>query len=159
EGVGRLYAPVLTDGPFPEHYEAVEAPIANVLHPKVTSNPTTKRFSSDKDKYGRSEEVPIVCSTYRLTGRDHYWTKHTKQLNQLQPGFFIEIPEELAAAKGITNGSQARVTSARGTVQGVAMVTKRLPAMRINGMTVWHIGFPIHWGYSGDPNHLGPLAN
>jgi len=24
---------------------------------------------------------------------------------------------------------------------------------------VWHIGFPLHWGYEGDPNHVGPLAN
>jgi len=37
EGVGRLYAPSLTDGPFPEHYEAVEAAIKNPLHPNVTS--------------------------------------------------------------------------------------------------------------------------
>ena len=44
EGVGRLFSPVLNDGPFPEHYEAVEAPIDNPLHPKVTSNPISKRF-------------------------------------------------------------------------------------------------------------------
>lgn len=159
EGVGRLYAPVLTDGPFAEHYEAVEAPIANPLHPKVTSNPATKRFTSDKDIYGNPQEYPIVCTTYRLTEMYHYWTKHTNKLNQLQPGFFIEIPEQLAVERGIANGSQAQVISARGKIQGVAMVTKRLPHLLINGKPVWHIGFPIHWGYTGDPNHLGPLAN
>jgi len=159
EGVGRLYAPVLNDGPFPEHYEAVEAPILNPLHPKVTSNPAAKRFSTDKDKYGTAKEYPIVCSTYRLTEMYHYWTKHTARLNELQPGFFIELPEQLAKENGIANGSQVRVISARGAVQGVAMVTKRLGPMTVDGKSVWHIGFPIHWGYTGDPGHLGPLAN
>ena len=159
EGVGRLYSPVLNDGPFAEHYEAVEAPVDNVLHPKVTSNPASKKFKSDKDVYGTRDQFPVVCTTYRLTEHYHYWTHHTNILNQLQPGFFIEIPEELAKEKGITNGSRARVTSARGSIEGVAMVTKRLKKQMVDGKPVWHIGFPLHWGYEGDPKHTGPLAN
>jgi len=159
EGVGRLYSPVLNDGPFAEHYEAVEAPIDNPLHPKVTSNPATKKFSSNKDVYGGRDEFPVVCTTYRLTEHYHYWTHHTNILNQLQPGFFIEIPEELAKEKGIKNGSLARVTSARGSIEGVAMVTRRIHQLNVDGKRVWHIGFPLHWGYAGDPNHIGPLAN
>ena len=80
----------------------------------------------------------------------HYWTKHTDRLNQLQPGFFVEIPEQLAKEKGIANGSQVRVISARGEIQGVAMVTKRLCPMVVDGKPLWHIGFPIHWGYTGE---------
>ena len=159
EGVGRLYSPVLNDGPFAEHYEAVEAAIDNPLHPKVTSSPVTKKFKSDKDVYGSRDQFPVVCTTYRLTEHYHYWTHHTNILNQLQPGFFIEIPEELAKEKGITNGSRARVTSARGSIEGVAMVTKRLRKQLVDGKPVWHIGFPLHWGYEGDPKHIGPLAN
>ncbi len=161
EGVGRLYAPSLNDGPFPEHYEAVEAAIANPLHPKVTSNPASKRFSSDKDVYGKKEDFPIVCTTYRLTEHFHYWTQHQHKgtLNELQPGFFVELPEGLAKEKGITNGSQVKVISARGEIQGVAMVTKRLQQLNIDGKPAWQIGFPIHWGFAGDPNHTGPLAN
>jgi formate dehydrogenase major subunit len=160
EGVGRLFAPALADGPFPEHYEAVEPPVDNVLHPKVTSNPATKKFSSDKDVYGKKEDFPIVCTTYRLTEHYHYWTKHTQVLNQLQPAFFVEIPEALAQQKGIANGSKVKVSSARGAVEGVAMVTKRLRPMKIDGKEMWQIGFPIHWGYSaGDTGHTGPLAN
>ena len=161
EGVGRLYAPSLNDGPFPEHYEAVEAAIANPLHPKVTSNPASKRFSSDKDIYGKKEDFPIVCTTYRLTEHFHYWTQHQHEgtLNELQPGFFVELPEGLAKEKGIANGSQVKVISARGEIQGVAMVTKRLQQLNIDGKPAWHIGFPIHWGFAGDPNHTGPLAN
>jgi formate dehydrogenase major subunit len=161
EGLGRLFSAALNDGPFPEHYEAIEAPIDNLLHPKVTSNPASKKFSSDKDVYGKKEDFPIVCTTYRLTEHFHYWTQHQHQgvLNELQPGFFVEIPEELAKQKGIANGSQVKVTSARGSIEGMAMVTKRLAPMKIDGKEMWQIGFPIHWGYAGDPSHTGPLAN
>jgi formate dehydrogenase major subunit len=161
EGVGRLFSPALNDGPFPEHYEAVEAPIANPLHPKVTSNPTSRRFSTDKDVYGGKEDFPIVCTTYRLTEHFHYWTQHhhNGRLNQLQPGFFVEIPEGLAREKGIANGSRVKVISARGQIEGVAMVTRRLGPMKVDGKNVWQIGFPIHWGYAGDASHTGPLAN
>ncbi len=39
------------------------------------------------------------------------------------------------------------------------MVTKRMRALMLDGKRVWQIGFPIHWGYSGDAKHTGPLAN
>ncbi len=161
EGVGRLYAPTLADGPFPEHYEAVEAVVDNVLHPSVTSNPSALKFSSDKDSLGKREDFPIACTTYRLTEMYHYWTKHHRDgvLNELQPGFFVEIPEALAKEKGIANGSNVKVTSARGSIEGVAMVTKRLPSLKADGKAVWHIGFPLHWGFMADEGHTGPLAN
>jgi formate dehydrogenase major subunit len=161
EGVGRLYAPSLNDGPFPEHYEAMEAAGDNALHPKVTSSPVGVRFSSDKDKYGTAADFPVVCTTYRLTEMYHYWTKFhgNGRLNEVQPGFFVEIPEGLAQEKGITNGGQVKVTSARGSITGVAMVTKRLHQMKVNGNPVWHIGMPIHWGFAGAKGHTGPLAN
>jgi formate dehydrogenase major subunit len=161
EGVGRLYAPSLNDGPFPEHYEAIEAPIANPLHPKVTSNPVSKKFTTDKDKYGDAKEYPIVCTTYRLTEHFHYWTQHQQngRLNEVQPGFFFEIPEALAKEKGIKDGERIRVTSARGSIEGPAVVTKRISQMKIDGQPMWQIGFPIHWGFAGAKNHTGPLAN
>jgi formate dehydrogenase major subunit len=161
EGVGRLYASALNDGPFPEHYEAVEAPIANPLHPKVTSNPVALTFHSDQDAFGTVDKYPYVCTTYRLTEHFHYWTKHQVGgvLNELMPGFFVEIPQKLADEKGIANGSQVKVTSARGSIKGTAMVTNRLPSMKIDGKQLWHIGFPIHWGYAAAKGHEGPLAN
>ena len=161
EGVGRLYSPTLNDGPFPEHYEAVEAPVDNPLHPQVTSNPTALIFKSDKDSLGDRKDFPIVCTTYRLTEHFHYWTKHQAGgvLNELAPGFFVEIPETLANQKGIANGSKVRVTSARGSIEGTAMVTKRLPSLKVDGKDIAHIGFPIHWGYAAEKGHEGPLAN
>src|SRR4051812_1841182 len=161
EGVGRLYAPQLNDGPFPEHYEAMEAAGENALHPKVTSNPAGVRFASDKDKYGTVNDFPVVCTTYRLTEHYHYWTKFhgNGRLNEVQPGFFVEIPEGLAKEKGISNGGQVKVTSARGSITGVAMVTKRLHQMKVDGKPIWHIGLPLHWGYMAAQGHTGPLAN
>jgi formate dehydrogenase-N alpha subunit len=161
EGVGRLFSGSLNDGPFPEHYEAVEAPVDNPLHPKVTSNPTALKFASDKDIIGDKKDFPIVCTTYRLTEHFHYWTQHQHKgvLNELSPGFFVEIPQALADQKGIANGSKVKVTSARGSIEGTAMVTKRLRPMKVDGKDLWQIGFPIHWGFAGDPDHTGPLAN
>jgi len=156
---GRLYAPSLNDGPFAEHYEAIEAAIANPLHPKVTSNPASIRFRSDKDVYGTRDQFPVVCSTYRLTELYHYWTHHTNELNQLQPGFFIEIPEELAREKESPTargrGSPRAARLRRGSRHGDQAPAKDDHRRQV----VWHIGFPLHWGYEGDPKHVGPLAN
>jgi len=157
EGVGRLYAPALNDGPFPEHYEPFEAPVENLLHPAVASNPTARRFASDKDVFGRKEDFPIVCTTYRLTEHFHYWTQHNTRLDMLQHEFFFEIPEELARERGIANEERIRVSSARGSILGKALVTKRLVPFQVDGKRVWQIGFPIHWGFAGV--RAGPLAN
>jgi formate dehydrogenase major subunit len=159
EGVGRIFAPSLNDGPFPEHYEAIEAPVENPLHPKVSSNPVAKKFSTDLDKYGKAADYPVVCTTYRLTEHFHYWTQHNSRLNEVQPGFFFEIPEEMAKELGVANRAKIKVSSARGSITAMAMVTKRLKPMKIDGKNVWQIGFPIHWGYAGQPGHTGPLAN
>ena len=152
EGVGRLFAPVLNDGPFPEHYEAIEAPVDNPLHPKVTSNPVTKKFTSDKDIYGTKRGLPDrlhdVSADRALPLLDQAPGGWPRVLNELQPGFFVEIPEALAEQKGIANGSKVKVTSARGSIEGVAMVTKRLYPLKIDGKEIWQIGFPIHWGYA-----------
>src|SRR6059058_5339621 len=69
EGVGRIFAPLaaFADGPFPEHYEPVESPIANPLHPDQSNNPVAKKFMSEFDKWGTPEQgFDVVCTTYRL---------------------------------------------------------------------------------------------
>src|SRR5207237_8084112 len=104
-------------------------------HPKVTSNPTALKFSSDKDSLGTPDKFPYVCTTYRLTEHFHYWTKHQSAgvLNELSPGFFVEIPEPLARQKGIANGSKAKVSSARRAIEGTAIVTNRMPTLTVDG--------------------------
>jgi formate dehydrogenase major subunit len=157
EGVARLFSAGLADGPLPEHYEAIESPVDNVLHAKVASNPVALRFASEKDALGRREDFPIVCTTYRLTEHYHYWTQHVARLDMLQPDFFFEIPDALATERGIAQGQMLRVSSARGSIQGKALVTKRLQPLQVDGKRVWQIGFPIHWGFAG--LRTGPLAN
>lgn len=160
EGVARLFVPgQFAEGPWTEHYEPMESPVANPLHPKQSTNPAVKQFKTEFDKLGKAEEYPIVATTYRLTEHFHYWTKNNAYNMQLQPEFFIEIPEELAKEKGISNGQMVRVTSARGAIEGKAMVTKRIKAMQVAGKTVYQIGFPIHWGFLGRGQQKGTLAN
>ena len=108
---------------------------------------------------GDAREYPIVCTTYRLTEHFHYWTKNNPYSVQLQPEFFVEMPEQLAREKEIANGDLVRVTSARGSIEGRAMVTRRIKPMQVGGQTVYQIGFPIHWGFLGRGKQRGSLAN
>ena len=160
EGVARLFVPgQFADGPWSEHYEPAESPVANPLHPPQSPNPAIQPFGTEFDVLGSANEYPIVCTTYRLTEHFHYWTKHNPYTVQLQPEFFVEMPEALAREKGIANGDQVRVTSARGSIEGRAMVTRRIKPMQVGGRTVYQIGFPIHWGFLGRGQQRGSLAN
>jgi formate dehydrogenase major subunit len=160
EGVARLFVPgQFVDGPWSEHYEPAESPVANPLHPSQSSNPAIKRFTTEYDVLGTADEYPIACTTYRLTEHFHYWTKNNAYNTQLQPEFFVEIPEQLAAEKGIASGDRVRVTSARGFVEGKAMLTRRIKPMQVAGKTTYQIGFPIHWGFLGRGKQQGALAN
>src|SRR6266487_4052748 len=99
EGVGRIFAPLaaFADGPFPEHYEPMESPIANPLQLNQSSSPVAKKYKSDMDKFGTVDEgFNVVCTTYRLTEHYHYWTKNNPMNVQLVPLPFVEIPVELA---------------------------------------------------------------
>jgi formate dehydrogenase major subunit len=62
---------------------------------------------------------------------------------------FTEIDEELAAEKGIRNGDKVVVEGARGEIKAVAIVTKRLRPLTVNGKTVHTVGLPWHFGYQG----------
>jgi formate dehydrogenase major subunit len=162
EGVGRLFVPLggMADGPFPEHYEPFESPIANPLHPQQNNNPVVKKYQTDLDKYGTPEQgFTVVCTTYRLTEHYHYWTKNNPVNVQLVPEMFVEIPVELAGEIGIAGGDKVKVTSARGAAYiAKAMVTKRIKPMTIDGKKVYQIGIPIHQGYRGIQEDEGKNA-
>jgi formate dehydrogenase major subunit len=152
EGVGRLFVPIgiLSDGPFPEHYEPIESPIANPLHPEQSNNPVVTKYKTDKDKYGTVQDgFNIICTTYRLTEHYHYWTKNNPMNVQLVPEPFVEIPAELADRMGISGNEKVKVTSARGFYIAKAMVTRRIRPMQIDGKETFQIGIPIHWGFRG----------
>lgn len=157
EGVARLFAPELVEGPFPEHYEPAESPVENSLHPLVSFNPAAWVIQGLGDQLGTAKDFPYVGISYRLTEHFHYWTKNVAASSELQSNFFVEVPDALAREKNIESGNLVRVTSARGKVEGPALVTKRLRPLQISGRTVYHVGLPIHWGFIGRIN--GPLIN
>jgi formate dehydrogenase major subunit len=157
EGVAKLFAADLAEGPFPEHYEPAESPVENPLHKQVSSNPLAPVFSGPLDQLGAASEYPYVAITYRLTEHFHYWTKHVASGSQLQTNFFVEVPEQLAREKGIRGGDLVRVRSARGSVEGPALVTARLRPLKVEGKTIYQVGIPIHWGFVGRVR--GPLVN
>ena len=102
EGDARLFTRgMMRDGPFPAHYEPFESPIANLIAPKMRGNPVARVFKGDMEQFGDAEEFPYAATSYRLTEHFHYWTKHVQVNAVLQPEFFVEISEELAAEKGI----------------------------------------------------------
>jgi formate dehydrogenase major subunit len=152
EGTGRLFSSGLLDGPFPEHYEPIESPIENPLHPEVSASPGAFLYdqaAGRPNRFGDVEEYPYVATSYRLTEHEHYVTQHVERLVQLQPEAFVELPDELAREKGIATGDMVRVFSKRGKMEVRALVTKRLGALTIDGKKVFQIGIPIHWGYVG----------
>jgi formate dehydrogenase major subunit len=152
EGVGRIFGPLtaFADGPFPEHYEPIESPIKNPLHPNQSNNPVVKKLTTSADKFGTPEQgFTVVCTTYRLTEQYHYWTKNNPMNVQLIPEAFIEIPVELADEMGIRGSEKIKVTSARGTYVAKAFVTRRIKPMMIDGKKVYQIGLPIHQGFRG----------
>jgi formate dehydrogenase major subunit len=151
EGVSRLWVrKTMADGPFPEHYEPFESPVANALHPKMNSNPASRVFKGDLEVFGKPADFPYVATTYRLTEHFHYWTKSVLLNAIAQPEFFVEISPDLAKEKGIQNGQWVKVSSNRGSVKGKAVVTKRVPTLTVDGKTVHTVGMPIHFGFIGE---------
>src|SRR5262249_46157421 len=151
EGLARLFVPLagMADGPFPEHYEPIESPVANALHPKQSNSPAVKRYKTPLDKYGDPKEFPYVCTTYRLTEHYHYWTKNNPMNTQLVPEPFVEIPVELAEKLQIKGGDKVKVSSVRSSYYCKAMVTQRIKKMMVGGQETFQVGIPIHWGYKG----------
>ncbi|MGD0182515.1 MAG: formate dehydrogenase-N subunit alpha [Terriglobales bacterium] len=158
EGVGRIFGPLgaFADGPFPEHYEPIESPVQNALHPNQSNNPVVKKMTTPADKYATpGDGLNIVCTTYRLTEQYHYWTKNNPMNVQLIPEPFVEIPVELAQELGIKGNDKVKVTSARSYYVAKAFVTKRIKPMMIDGKKVYQIGLPIHQGYRGIQEDAG----
>jgi formate dehydrogenase major subunit len=165
EGQSRLFTRgMMRDGPFPAHYEPFESPIANVVAPAIRGNPVARVFASDREEFGDAAEFPYAATSYRLTEHFHYWTKHVWVNAVLQPEFFVEISEELAAEKGIEKGGWCRVWNKRGSVHAKAVVTKRIQPLVCDGKPVHIVGIPLHWGFTGaakngwGPNTLTPFV-
>jgi formate dehydrogenase major subunit len=165
EGTARLFVRgMMRDGPFPVHYEPFESPIANPMAPKIRGNPVARVFKGDMEQFGDVKEFPYAATSYRLTEHFHFWTKHVQINASLQPEFFVEISEQLAAEKSIKNGGWVRVWSKRGSVKAKVYVTKRIAPLICDGKTIHIVGIPLHWGFTGvakkgfGPNSLTPYV-
>ncbi len=148
EGVSRLFATGMADGPVPEFYEPWESPISNPLS-KQQNNPVFKIWRPQEQ--GKPDKFPIVGTTYRVC---EHWqagqmTRNLPWLNEMMPQPFVEMSEELAAEKGIANGEKVIVETIRGQVTMVAVVTKRFKPFQMNGTKVHEVGVVWHWGYTG----------
>ncbi len=155
DGMGALFGPGLADGPFPEHYEALECPLQANLLSKQRVNPAIKMFF---DKKGGLKEdqflscdmrFPYVATTYRVS---EHWqtgvlTRHLPWQAELQPQQFVELSEELAKEKNIKSGDKVTVKSARGEVWAIAMVTNRFKPFKVANSTVHQVGLPWHFGW------------
>ena len=154
-GRGQIFArDRMNEGPFPEHYEPFETPIAsNPLHPdnpRAKHNPAARVFEQDRENFGTLEEFPHAATSYRLTEHFHYWTMHNRLNAIAQPEKFVEIGERLAEELGIAKGDRVRVSSKRGHIEAVAVVTKRIRPLQVAGRTVHQVGIPLHWGFLGE---------
>ena len=164
DGKGWLFTPSgCKEGPLPEHYEPIESPVKNLMS-SVQNNPVIKLWNTDADKeigdaVGTADKFPIICTTYRLT---EMWqtgsmSRTLPWLAECQPNMFIEMGKELAEEKGIKNGDQVIVSSARGEIQMVALVTARWKPFNVNGQRVHEVGMPWHYGWQGLAT--GAIAN
>jgi len=164
DGKGWLFAPKgLSEGPLPEHYEPIESPVKNPLS-GVQNNPVVKVWATDKgkgigDNVSTVDKFPIVCTTYRLA---EHWqagamSRNLPWLAEAQPELFIEISKELAQEKGIRAGEKVVVSSARGQIEAVAVVTIRFKPLMVDGKKIHQIGMPWHFGWQGIAT--GPVAN
>ncbi len=160
-GFSHVFGPGRKDGPFPEHYEPLESPLAKNPMSSQRINPTVKLFKTDADIYTiKDPKYPYVGTTYRVT---EHWqtgimTRYQSWLVEAQPQLFVEISKELAKLKGIKNGEKVIVESPRGKVEAVAIVTARFKPFKIQGKVVHEIGLPWCFGWI-TPKDGGDSAN
>lgn len=155
DGVGAIFGPGLADGPFPEHYEALECPLEENVMSKQRINPTINLFSDKDDAfYSCDIRYPYVATTYHVS---EHWqtgvlTRHEPWQLEMQPQMFVEMSEELAKEKGIKGGDRVIVKSGRGEVWAIAVVTTRIKPFKVAGNTVHQVGLPwcFGWEYPKD---------
>lgn len=162
DGRCQLFAPSgLKDGPLPTHYEPLESPVRNEIHPGQQANPTLKPWPRPGNETHAAQDprFPYVFSTFRLTelhcgGVMSRVTPHTAEL---QPEAFVEVPVELAEELGIGHLDWTVLSTLRGEIEVKAMVTRRLKPFVIGGRTVYQIAMP--WVFGGEGFAHGASAN
>jgi formate dehydrogenase major subunit len=161
DGVASVFGPGRVDGPFPEHYEPLECPVPKNLMSSQRINPVAPVYGTEADAHFSCDpRFPFVGTTYRVT---EHWqtgilTRWQPWLLELQPQLFVEMSNELGKLKGINNGDLCKVSSARGEVEAVAIVTGRFKPFKVQGTTVHQVGLPWCFGWVYPPDG-GDSAN
>jgi formate dehydrogenase major subunit len=161
-GHAQIFGPGLADGPFPEHYEPLECPVEKNFMNSQRMSPTAPLYGSDADSYATCDpKYPFVGTTYRVV---EHWqtglmTRPQPWLMELQPQMFVEMSEELAQLRGIKNGERVNVSSARGSVECTAIVTKRFKPFKIGDSIVHQVGLPWHYGWRWPESGTEDSAN
>ena len=154
DGTGWLWVPSgLKDGPLPAHYEPLESPVGNALHPAHPSNPAADRMERPDNAYAASPDrrFPHVLTTYRLT--EHHtaggMSRTLPHLAELQPSLFCELSPQLAEEAGVVPGGWVTITTPRGVVEARALVTARIAPLTVQGRTVHQVALPFQFGSRG----------
>ncbi len=158
-GYGQVFGPGRQEGPFPEHYEPLECPVKENPFSSQLHNPTAFKIAGE-ERAVCDPRFPFVGTTYRVT---EHWqtglmTRFQDWLIEAEPQLFCEISEELAALRGIDNGEHVKVSSLRGELDCVAIVTKRIKPFKVLGNEVHMVGLPWHYGWV-TPKNGGDSAN
>jgi len=167
EGVGKLWGYGLKDGPIPEVYEPWESPLDENLMTGVANDRMGRGTPGFNDpaayvgsllvdgkewnERGTVGDFPYVATTYRCT---EHWqtgimTRNLPWLAELMPEMYVELGADLAGDLGIESGDKVKVSSRRGTIEALAVVTKRFQAITVDGKEMHQVGIPWHWGYAG----------
>ena len=153
DGKAWLFAPNgVVDGPLPTHYEPDESPVRNPLRGPRAS-PTRRRYDHPDNPANPAlgAVFPFVLTSSRLT--EHYtsgaMTRTLPFLAELQPELFVEVSPQLAAERGLVHGQWCHVVTTRTAVQARAVVTERIPPLRVRGAVVHQVWMPYHFGGRG----------
>ena len=161
DGVASLFGPGPNEGPFPEHYEPLEGPMAKNPMSSQLNSPIIKIFSGPCDKFaGCDVRYPFVMTTY--TSTEHWCTgaitRWQSWLTEAQPQVYVEMSEELAQMRGIKNGDKVKVESIRGALECVAMVTTRFRPFKCGDQVIHQVGMTFNYGWLF-PKGCGDSAN
>lgn len=155
DGRAWLFAPSgLKDGPLPEHYEPVETPARNPLHPAMSSSPAAKRWDQPGNALAEPGDArfPHVLTTFRLT--EHHSggtpTRIVPSTAELQPEMFAEITQEMARDLGVAPTEWVVIETERGAIEAKAIPTARLRPLRLpDGRWSHPVALPWHYGWAG----------
>ena len=147
--------PVVKGVPVAEKRSAVIA--SKVKQPQSCRVPPEERGKRSNHEVramtllGDADKFPIIATTYRLT---EHWqagqmTRNLSWLVELRPNMFVEMSRSLAEKKGIKDGEQVKVISARGEITAEAAITDRLNPFLINDKVYEVVGLPWHYGFIG----------